>query len=118
MRHSWPSSRRGEAESCPYDHEGCVEHIPIPFGNTNCPCGKLNPIYSTDALRIHERFSHDGTNGEAFGLVSEVWGKVLLVHLLRCFERRGAIGSSWPPSVCSRRARSASLDRLHGSARQ
>jgi hypothetical protein len=52
---------------------------------------KANAIYSTDALRIHERFSHDGTNGEAFGLVSEVWGKILLVHLLRCFERQGLL---------------------------
>jgi len=58
-------------------------------GTTSCPCTKQKPIYSTDALRIHERFSDVGTNGEAFGLVSEVWGKLLLVHLLRCFERRG-----------------------------
>lgn len=81
---------QGREQTCPYDHLGCDQHVVIPPGNTHCPCGK-NPIYSTDALRIHERFSHDGSNGEAFGLVSEVWGKVLLVHLLRCFKRQGLL---------------------------
>ena len=47
---------QGRGQSCPYDHTGCDEHIVIPCGNTNCPCGKLKPIYSTDALRIHEHF--------------------------------------------------------------
>jgi hypothetical protein len=82
---------QGRGQTCPYDHLGCDQHVVIPAGNTNCPCEKSRAIYSTDALRIHERFSHDGTNGEAFGLVSEVWGKVLLVHLLRCFERQGML---------------------------
>jgi hypothetical protein len=82
---------QGHGQTCPYDHLGCDQHVVIPPGNTNCHCGKSNTIYSTDALRIHERFFHDGTNGEAFGLVSEVWGKVLLVHLLRCFERQGML---------------------------
>ncbi len=82
---------QGRGQTCPYDHLGCDQHVVIPSGNTNCPCSKANAIYSSDALRIHERFSHDGTNGEAFGLVSEVSGKVLLVHLLRCFERQGLL---------------------------
>lgn len=81
---------QGLGQTCPYDHLGCDKRVAISAGNSNCPCGK-NAIYSTDALRIHERFSHDGTNGEAFGLVSEVWGKVLLIHLLRCFERQGLL---------------------------
>jgi hypothetical protein len=116
---------------CPYDHQGCDQHIPIVPGNTNCPCGKQNAIYSTDALRIHERFSHDGTNGEAFGLVSEVWGKVLLVHLLRCFERQnmlgdlarlafvmdGPLGVFGPPAWMSA-AISAELKRINGLFRK
>ncbi len=82
---------QSKGQLCPYDHLGCAEHITIPSGNSNCSCEKAKAIYSTDALRIHERFSHDGTNGEAFGLVSEVWGKILLVHLLRCFERQNML---------------------------
>src|SRR5204863_1036270 len=83
---------QGRGQTCPYDHLGCDQHVRIPNGNTNCPCGQGRSIYSTDALRIHERFSHDGTNGEAFGLASEVLGKVLLVHLLRCLERQEMLG--------------------------
>lgn len=119
-----PKSRE---QLCPYDHLGCDRHVPIPPGNTNCPCEKANAIYSTDALRIHERFSHDGTNGEAFGLVSEVWGKVLLVHLLRCFERKdmlpqlgrlafvmdGPLGVFGPPAWLSA-AISEELKRING----
>lgn len=45
-------------------------------------------MFSTDALRIHERFHDAGSNGEAFGEVMQVWERLLLLHLLRCFERR------------------------------
>ena len=83
---------KGRKQSCPYGHIGCDQRVLIPAGNSHCPCEKSKVLYSTDALRIHERFSDDGTNGEVFGLVSEVWGKVLLVHLLRCFERQGLLG--------------------------
>jgi hypothetical protein len=45
--------------------------------------------YPTDALRLHERFNDDsGSNGEAFGLVMTTWERLLLIHLLRCFEQR------------------------------
>lgn len=122
---------QGKGQACPYDHLGCEQHIKIPSGNTNCPCGLGRSIYSTDALRIHERFSHDGTNGEAFGLVSEVWGKVLLVHLLRCFVRQGMLdqlgrlafvldgplGVFGPPAWLSA-AISAELKRINGLYRK
>lgn len=74
---------------CPYDHDGCSHHFNVQPGVTSCDCELRRPIYSTDALRIHERFLDIGTNGEAFGLVMQMWERILLVHLLRCFERRG-----------------------------
>jgi hypothetical protein len=118
---------QGRGQTCPYDHEGCDQHVIVGPGTTACPCNKQKPIYSTDALRIHERFSDVGTNGEAFGLVSEVWGKLLLVHLLRCFERRGwldrlgqlafvldgPLGVFGPPAWLSA-AISAELKRING----
>jgi NurA domain len=76
-------------QSCPYDAEGCVEHLVPPRGLSRCPCDQRRPIYSTDALRIHERFHDAGTNGEAYGEVMQVWERILLIHLLRCLERRG-----------------------------
>ncbi len=76
-------------QACPYEHEGCDQHLTVAAGATSCTCLSRRPIYSTDALRIHERFWDTGTNGEAFGLVMQLWERLLPVHLLRCFERRG-----------------------------
>jgi len=78
---------------CPYDYDGCTENVPIAAGLTSCPCEKRRAIYSTDALRIHERFREDGSNGEALGEVMQVWERLLLVHILRCFERRRWLAS-------------------------
>ena len=75
--------------SCPYEDAGCDEHFWTARGLTRCPCDRALPVYSTDALRIHERFRDWGTNGEAYGEVMQVWERILLVHLLRCLERRG-----------------------------
>lgn len=82
---------QGIGQTCPYDYRGCTQHVLINPGNTNCPCSQSLALYSSDALRIHERFSLDSTNGEAFGLVSQVWEKILVVHLLRCCERQGIL---------------------------
>jgi len=85
-----PQSR---PQTCPYDYDGCEQHLAVPAGVSSCPCGKRRAIYSTDALRVHERFHEMGTNGEALGEVMQVWERVLLIHLLRCFERRGWLSS-------------------------
>jgi hypothetical protein len=75
--------------SCPYsERSGCDKHIPVSAGIGSCECERRNPIYSTDALRIHERFHDNSTNGEAFGEVVQVWERILLLHLLLWFERR------------------------------
>jgi hypothetical protein len=76
-------------QRCPYSHEGCDVTLEPTRGISSCTCPQRRPIYSTDALRIHERFNDGGSNGEAFGEVMQVWERVLLIHLLRCFERRG-----------------------------
>ena len=73
---------------CPYKESGCDQSFVIRRGLTTCPCAERRSIWSTDALRIHERFHDVGTNGEAFGEVMQVWECVLLIHLLRLFERR------------------------------
>lgn len=74
--------------SCPYSGPtGCDKHIKIGLGVGSCDCEHRRPIYSTDALRIHERFHDNTTNGEAFGEIVQVWERVLLLHLLRWFER-------------------------------
>ncbi len=81
-------------QRCPYEELGCAESFVIGQGLTACPCAEQRPIWSTDALRIHERFQPVGTNGEAFGEVMQVWERVLLVHLLLAFERRGLLAQA------------------------
>ncbi len=78
-------------QSCPYkESHGCTGKLTVSPGCTTCPtCGR--PVYSTDALRIDERFRDIGTNGEVFGLVIQVMERLLLVHFLRCFERRNML---------------------------
>lgn len=78
-------------QSCPYKESyDCTAEFAVGPGCTMCPtCGR--PIYSTDALRIHERFREIGTNGEAFGLVMQVIERLLAIHFLRCFERRNLL---------------------------
>ena len=83
-----PTSR---TPHCPYAERGCEESFVIGGGLTTCQCAERLPVWSTDALRIHERFHDVGTNGEAFGEVMQVWERVLLIHLLRAFERRGLL---------------------------
>jgi hypothetical protein len=80
---------QAKPQACPYEHEGCDQHLTVATGVTSCTCPRRRPVYSTDALRIHERFWDVGTNGEAFGLVMQLWERLLPIHLLRCFERRG-----------------------------
>lgn len=85
-----PTTRDGQL--CPYQPDGCDRHLAqIRPGITSCECPKRRPIYSTDALRVYERFRDLGSNMEAIGEVMQVWERVLLVHLLRCFERKGWI---------------------------
>jgi NurA domain len=79
--------------ACPYTHLDCKAEVQIGQNVGTCPCSYRKPLYPTDAMRIHERFTNDsGTNGEAFGYVMQVWERLLLVHLLRCFEQRQWLG--------------------------
>jgi hypothetical protein len=81
-----PQAREGQ--HCPYDVRGCLERFHIDAGVKNCRCSERRPIFPTDALRIHEGFRDIGGNGEAFGEIMQVWERLLLVHLLRCLERK------------------------------
>jgi hypothetical protein len=86
------NTRPNATTACPYsDRTECGKHLSIAPGIGSCDCERHYPIYSTDALRIHERFHNHTTNGEAFGEVVQVWERVLLIHLLRWFERRGIL---------------------------
>ncbi len=66
-----------------------MQSFDIPRGASVCPCPERRPVWGTDALRVHEQFHDLGPNLEAFSLVMQVWERLLLIHVLRGFERRG-----------------------------
>jgi hypothetical protein len=83
------ANKTGGTITCPYSNLDCERQVAITLDLSTCPCERRKPLFPTDALRIHERFNEDaGTNGEAFGYVLSVWERLLLIHLLRCFEQR------------------------------
>ncbi|MDR0248983.1 MAG: DNA double-strand break repair nuclease NurA [Oscillospiraceae bacterium] len=59
----------------------------IELGRYYCKDTK-QPLYSTDALRIHELLNPRGTSGEMYGQLSYVIERLCLVHLLRAFEKK------------------------------
>lgn len=62
------------------------------YGEYKCPHSSL-PLFSTDALRLHELMNPGGSNGELFGQVMATLEKLWLVHLLRAFEKKGWLSS-------------------------
>lgn len=79
------SNRRPEKITCPI--EGCQETVVPQSGVTYCPCSKSEPIYPTDALRLHERFDEYGNNGQVYTLFQQVTEQLTLVNILRYCER-------------------------------
>ena len=58
------------------------------YGEYRCPISGL-PLFSTDALRLHELMNTGGSNGEMFGAIMSTLEKLWLIHILRAFEKRG-----------------------------
>lgn len=58
------------------------------MGEYVCPHSG-EPLFSTDALRLHELMNLGGSNGEMFGQIMATLEKLWLIHILRAFERKG-----------------------------
>jgi hypothetical protein len=56
-------------------------------GRFGCVCSEQRPLYSTDALRIHEGMNLEGTNGAMFAEIMQVLERVWIVHFLRTLEQ-------------------------------
>lgn len=63
------------------------------YGIYECP-HTHKPLYSTDALRLHELLKPEGTSGELYGQIMSTMEKLWLVNLLRSFEKR-----NWLPTL-------------------
>jgi hypothetical protein len=63
------------------------------YGEYVCPHSG-EPLFSTDALRLHELMNLGGSNGEMFGQIMSTVEKLWLIHILRAFEYKG-----WLPTL-------------------
>lgn len=84
------------AQKCPYEEEGCQSTSQTYHrggGEYVCPCPLVRPLFSTDALRLHEGMNPAGTNGQMFGEIMQVWERIWVVHFLRTLERKGWLSS-------------------------
>jgi NurA domain len=81
------------SQKCPY--EDCPEQKDFErnIGQYSCPCILNRSLYSTDALRIHERMNPAGSNGAIFGEIMQVLERVWVVHILRTMESKKWLSS-------------------------
>lgn len=73
--------------------EGVDEEMTYGYGQYSCPHSG-EPLFSTDALRLHELMNAGGSNGEMFGQIMATLEKLWLIHILRAFERK-----EWLPTL-------------------
>lgn len=64
-----------------------VDRMTYGYGQYKCP-QTGEPLYSTDALRLHELMNPSGTNGEMYGQIMSTFEKIWLIHILRSFEKK------------------------------
>jgi hypothetical protein len=57
------------------------------YGEYICPHSG-EPLFSTDALRLHSLMNDGSSNGEMFGQTMSTFEKLWLVHILRSFEQK------------------------------
>ena len=67
--------------------DGVDKDMTYGFGQYECPYSG-EPLYSTDALRLHELMNPGGTNGEMYGQIMSMLEKLWLIHILRSFEKK------------------------------
>ena len=84
-------------QRCPFSDDGCQhpdQLYPFGRGTYSCPCALRRPLFSTDALRIHEFMNPYGSNESVFTETMSVLERVWIVHILRTLEQKG-----WLPSL-------------------
>ena len=85
-----------QAQKCPYDSElrcGSTEKKRLyqqHSGTYNCNCIFNRPLYSTDALRIHEGMVPEGTNITMYTETMQVLERLFLINILRWLEKNAA----------------------------
>ncbi len=66
--------------------DGNEHEMTYGFGIYECP-QTHRPLYSTDALRLHELMNPSSSCGEMYGQIMSAIEKLWLIHILRSFEK-------------------------------
>ena len=82
------------SQKCPYEDCPDEREFHRSVGHYHCSCPLSRSLYSTDALRIHERMNPVGTNGAIFAEIMQTLERVWIVHILRTME-----GKKWLSSL-------------------
>lgn len=83
------------AQRCPLQDMCPRADRPTPdYLNHTCGCG-AHPVFATDRLRIHERFTDTSSNGESMGEVMSVLEHLMLVAYLRYMEKICTESGNW-----------------------
>ena len=86
---------KGTDPDCPYFEEGDCQLADNKYyrenGKYTCQCPSANTLYSTDALRVHERMIPDSANGEMFGEIRQVFEHLVVIHILRGFKQQNVL---------------------------
>ena len=86
---------KGTDPDCPYSAEGDCQLTDNKYhrenGKYTCQCPSANTLYSTDALRVHERMVPDSANGEMFGEIRQVFERLVVIHILRGFKQQNVL---------------------------
>lgn len=84
------ANRRYSNQKCPYGSD-CLragQAYEIQMGTYSCGCIAKRPLYSTDALRVHEAMVPDGENAQTFSEIMQTVERLIVLHLLRWMEKR------------------------------
>ncbi len=75
---------------CPYnDCRETDKKLILGMGEFNCSCTHHRPLFSSDALRLHEGFNDSSSNVGVFSLLLQVLERLYLINILRTIERQG-----------------------------
>lgn len=78
-------------QGCPYDDCPIAGRYLPQKNRYVCDCEERRLLYSSDALRIHERMNPAGSNGAIFAEVMQVLERIWFIHVLRVFEAKGLL---------------------------
>ncbi len=89
LRYKPENASDAKRQKCPYDGDCFRSDQLYQRGHAEylCSCINSRPLFSTDALRIHESFKPEGSNQSVLTQTMNVVERLWVIHFLRTLER-------------------------------